>query len=149
MAARAPGITFSRLRGQTLVLAEGILLLNDSYNANPVSMGAALDHLATLPANRRLAVLGEMRELGPDAASYHRDVGAHARRLGIDPVIGVGELAAEYAPGTLARDADEAAALLDAMLQPQDVVLVKGSRAVGLEVVAERLGERRAAGGER
>ncbi len=139
MAERASGITFSRLRGQTLELAEGILLLNDCYNANPVSMSAALDHLASLPAKRRLAVLGEMRELGPDAAAYHRDVGAQARRLGIDPVIGVGELAAEYAPEALVGDAEHAATLLDGMLEAGDVVLVKGSRAIGLELVAERL----------
>jgi UDP-N-acetylmuramoyl-tripeptide--D-alanyl-D-alanine ligase len=139
MAARASRITFSRLRGQTVALADGILLLNDSYNANPVSMSAALDHLASLPAKRHLAVLGEMRELGPDEAAYHRDVGAQARRLGIDPLIGVGELADEYAPDALVRDADQAATLLDGMLEAGDVVLVKGSRAVGLELVAERL----------
>jgi UDP-N-acetylmuramoyl-tripeptide--D-alanyl-D-alanine ligase len=139
MAARASRITFSRLRGQTVALADGILLLNDCYNANPVSMSAALDHLASLPAERHLAVLGEMRELGPDEADYHRDVGAQARRLGIEPLIGVGELAGEYAPDALAGDAAAAATMLDGMLEPGDVVLVKGSRAVGLEVVAETL----------
>ena len=139
MAARASRITFSRLRGQTVALADGILLLNDCYNANPVSMSAALDHLASLPAKRHVAVLGEMRELGPDEADYHRDVGAQARRLGIEPLVGVGELAGEYAPDALAGDAAEAATMLDEMLMPGDVVLVKGSRAVGLEVVAERL----------
>ncbi len=139
MAERAAGITFSRLRGQTVELAEGIQLLNDCYNANPVSMSAALDHLASLPAGRRVAVLGEMRELGPEAVAYHRDVGAQARRLGIEPVIGVGELASEYAPDVLAADADQAATVLAGMLEPGDVVLVKGSRAIGLEVVAERL----------
>lgn len=145
MATLAPRITFSRLRGQTIELADGILLLNDCYNANPVSMSAALDHLASLPAKRRLAVLGEMRELGPDAATYHRDVGAQVRRLGIDPVIGVGELAEEYAPDAHVRDADQAATLLDGLLEPGDLVLVKGSRAVGLEAVAERLGATRPA----
>jgi UDP-N-acetylmuramoyl-tripeptide--D-alanyl-D-alanine ligase len=139
MAERASRITFSRLRGQTLELAGEIVLLNDCYNANPVSMGAALDHLASLPAKRHLAVLGEMRELGPDAAAYHRDVGAQARRLGIDSVVGVGELAAEYAPEALAADADQAATILEGLLEPGDVVLVKGSRAVGLELVGERL----------
>ena len=139
MAARAPGITFSRLRGQTLELAGGIVLVNDCYNANPVSMRAALDHLSTLPAKRHVAVLGEMRELGPDAAAYHRDAGAHARRVGVGPIVGVGELAREYAPDAWAAEAEGAAALVEALLEPGDVVLVKGSRAIGLEIVAERL----------
>jgi UDP-N-acetylmuramoyl-tripeptide--D-alanyl-D-alanine ligase len=143
MASRAPGITFSQLRGQTLELAGQILLVNDCYNANPVSMRAALDHLSTVPAKRRVAVLGEMRELGPDAASYHRDVGAHARLLKIGPLVGVGELAREYAPDAWAADAASATALAQALLEPGDVMLVKGSRAIGLEVVAERLAEAR------
>ncbi len=149
MAPRAARITFSRLRGQTIALADGILLLNDCYNANPVSMSAALDHLASLPAKRRVAVLGEMRELGPEEAAYHRDAGAQARRLGIAPLIGVGELAGEYAPDVLVADAGEAATALDGMLEPGDVVLVKGSRAVGLELVAERLEAMRPAGAKR
>src|SRR5205814_876461 len=73
MADRAPGIVFSRLRGELVELPENAILINDSYNANPVSMRAALDHLATLAQGRRLAVLGEMRELGPEAAAYHRE----------------------------------------------------------------------------
>ena len=149
MAERAARITFSRLRGQTVELAEGILLLNDCYNANPVSMSAALDHLASIPAGRHLAVLGEMRELGPEAAAYHRDVGAQARRLEVEHVIGVGEMAGEYAPDALADSAEDAATLLDGLLEAGDVVLVKGSRAVGLEVVAERLAATRPTGARR
>jgi UDP-N-acetylmuramoyl-tripeptide--D-alanyl-D-alanine ligase len=139
MAALAPRITFSRLRGQAKTLAGPITLVNDSYNANPVSMRAALDHLASLDARRRVAVLGEMRELGPAAAAYHREVGAHARGLGIGPIVGVGELAGEYAPDVQAADAEEAAGIAEQLLEPGDVVLIKGSRAVGLELVAERL----------
>ena len=76
MAERAPGIVFSRLRGELVELPENAILINDCYNANPISMRAALDHLASLEAGgRRLAVLGEMRELGPEAASYHREIG--------------------------------------------------------------------------
>jgi UDP-N-acetylmuramoyl-tripeptide--D-alanyl-D-alanine ligase len=142
MAVRAPGITFSRLRGETLELAGGILLLNDCYNANPVSMRAALEHLATMPGARRLAVLGEMRELGPDAIAYHREVGAEARRLGIGPLIGVGEMAREYAPDEWVADAKAATEIVDGLLDSGDVLLVKGSRAVGLEVVADTLGAR-------
>ncbi len=68
MADRAASIGFSRFRGERLQLGDGIVLVNDCYNANPVSMRAALDHLATLGAPRAVAVLGEMGELGPGAA---------------------------------------------------------------------------------
>ena len=140
MADLAPGIVFSRLRGELVELPENAILINDSYNANPVSMRAALDHLATLAGGRRLAVLGEMRELGPDAAVYHREIGEHARERGVELIIGVGELASEYGPDEQVADADAAADALAAALRPGDAVLVKGSRAVGLERVAEKLG---------
>ena len=86
MADRAAGIGFSRFRGERLELPGGIVLVNDCYNANPVSMRAALDHLATLDAPRAVAVLGEMGELGPDSAAYHREVGEHARSAGLEAV---------------------------------------------------------------
>ena len=140
MARRAPGITFSRLRGEVIDLPGDIVLVNDSYNANPISMRAALDHLATIEASgRRKAVLGEMKELGPDAPSYHRELGAHARQLGIGPIIGVGELAREYAPEAWVPDAAAAVPLAERMLEPGDALLIKGSRSVGLELVADEL----------
>jgi UDP-N-acetylmuramoyl-tripeptide--D-alanyl-D-alanine ligase len=141
MADRAAGIGFSRFRGERLELGDGIVLVNDCYNANPVSMRAALDHLATLGAPRTVAVLGEMGELGPGAAGYHREVGEHARAIGLDLLIGVGLPARDYAPDELVADPGEAAELLAARLEPGDVVLVKGSRSAGLEAVAERLAE--------
>ncbi len=133
---------FSALRGELVRLRGDSILINDCYNANPVSMRAALDHLATLDVSgRRVAVLGEMRELGPDAAAHHREIGEHARAAGVELLIGVGELAREYAPDDQVADADAAADALDRALGEGDMVLVKGSRAVGLEVVAERLGD--------
>ena len=141
MADRAASIGFSRFRGERLELPGGIVLVNDCYNANPVSMRAALDHLATLGAERSVAVLGEMGELGPDSARYHREVGEHARAAGIDFVIGVGLPAREYDPDELVADPGEAAELLAARLEPGDAVLVKGSRSAGLETVAEQLPE--------
>jgi UDP-N-acetylmuramoyl-tripeptide--D-alanyl-D-alanine ligase len=143
MADRAASIGFSRFRGERLELGEGIVLVNDCYNANPVSMRAALDHLATLDGGRRIAVLGEMAELGADAAAYHREVGEHARGGGVDMLIGVGEPAREYGPDELVADPSEAAELLAAQLEPGDAVLVKGSRSAGLEAVAETLAELR------
>jgi UDP-N-acetylmuramoyl-tripeptide--D-alanyl-D-alanine ligase len=141
MADRAANIGFSRFRGERLDLGDGILLVNDCYNANPVSMRAALDHLAGLGAARTVAVLGEMAELGPGAPGYHREIGEHARAHGVELVIGVGEPARDYAPDELVGDPGEAAELLAARLQPGDAVLVKGSRSAGLEAVAESLRE--------
>ena len=141
MVDRAAGIGFSRFRGERLELGDGIVLVNDCYNANPVSMRAALDHLAALGAPRTVAVLGEMAELGPEAPAYHRGVGEHARALGIDFVVGVGAPARDYGPDELVADPAEAAELLAARLQPGDAVLVKGSRSAGLEAVAEHLVE--------
>ncbi len=141
MADRAASIGFSRFRGERLELGDGIVLVNDCYNANPVSMRAALDHLASLAGERRIAVLGEMAELGPGAAGYHREVGAHARAEGIDVLVGVGEPARDYDPDELVGAPEEAAELLAAQLEPGDAVLVKGSRSAGLEAVAEVLTE--------
>jgi UDP-N-acetylmuramoyl-tripeptide--D-alanyl-D-alanine ligase len=141
MADRAADIGFSRFRGERLELPGGIVLVNDCYNANPVSMRAALDHLTTLGAERSVAVLGEMGELGPESQRYHREVGEHARAAGIDFVIGVGLPARDYDPDELVADPGEAAELLAARLEPRDAVLIKGSRSAGLEAVSEQLPE--------
>jgi UDP-N-acetylmuramoyl-tripeptide--D-alanyl-D-alanine ligase len=141
MADRAANIGFSRFRGERLELGEGIVLVNDCYNANPVSMRAALDHLVSIEGKRRIAVLGEMAELGPGAPAFHREVGGHARAEGVDVLIGVGEPAREYDPDELVGDPAEAAELLAAQLEPGDAILVKGSRSAGLETVAETLAE--------
>jgi UDP-N-acetylmuramoyl-tripeptide--D-alanyl-D-alanine ligase len=132
-------VEFSQLREEERELPGGGLLLNDCYNANPVSMRAALEHL-TERANgrRRIAVLGEMAELGAGAPAYHEEIGALVRELGIEHVIAVGGLARAYG-GDWVADAGGAAERLRGALHPGDVVLVKGSRSVGLEVVAENL----------
>jgi UDP-N-acetylmuramoyl-tripeptide--D-alanyl-D-alanine ligase len=113
-------------------------------------MRAALDDLATHETSgRRLAVLGDMLELGPAEDEHHRDVGAYAATAGVDVLVTVGPRAARmldafdgesYAVGT----AQEAAALTGDLIAPGDVLLVKGSRGVGLEVVAETLAEEEA-----
>jgi UDP-N-acetylmuramyl pentapeptide synthase len=134
-------VEFSKRREEERELPGGGLLLNDCYNANPVSMRAALEHLAErAEGRRRVVVLGDMRELGAEAPSYHEEIGGLVRALGIEHVIAVGELARAYG-GEWVATADEAAVRLREVLRPGDAVLVKGSLAVGLEVVAENLGE--------
>ena len=154
-AARAAGIevsgrvdvTFSRWRGEEVALPGGGQLVNDCWNANPVSMRAALEDLADRAEGRRtVAVLGEMAELGAESEAYHREIGALVRALGIDVLVAVGERGRLYAEGagagpdvTIAGDAAEAARLAAELVAPGDCVLVKGSRVVGLEVVADAL----------
>src|SRR4051812_46717932 len=124
MGGRGPGVGFSRLRGGVVGLPENAILINDSYNPNPISIRGGVDHLSSLKAEgRRLAVLGEMRELGPGAAAYHREIGEHARASGVELIIGVGDLAAEYQPDQQVADADAAAEALAAALGPGDAVL--------------------------
>jgi UDP-N-acetylmuramoyl-tripeptide--D-alanyl-D-alanine ligase len=102
-------------------------------------MRAALEHLSERAGGRRrVAVLGEMAELGAGAARYHDEIAALVRELGIEHVITVGALARAYG-GEWVATAAEAEARLRDELRPGDVVLVKGSRSVGLEVVAENL----------
>ena len=152
-AARSLGITprgrvdvqFSPLRGQRLELARGVVLINDCYNANPMSMRAAIDDLTETAPARRVAVLGDMLELGPGGPGLHREVGQHASARGIELLVTVGPLAAEIAGGFTGEahsvaDAPAAAELLGTVLRDRDTVLVKGSRGVGLERVAEALG---------
>jgi len=131
-------VRFSRWRSQESELAGGGLLINDAWNANPVAMRAALAHLEERAAGRRtVAILGEMAELGADAPRFHEEIG---RQLGrVDLVIGVGELARLYRPAHWAANAADALALAQELLQPGDAVLVKGSRSVGLELVAQGL----------
>ena len=141
-------VRFSGLRGESLQLPGGVLIVNDCYNANPVSMRAAIDDLAARAdrrgARRMVAVLGDMRELGPAAASFHREIGARAADAGIALLVAVGEHAEDYALGhggdvRRAADAQEAAALVPELIEPGDVVLVKASRGVGLERVTKAL----------
>ena len=146
MAPLAAEVVFSRLRGELVDLEGEIVLVNDCYNASPMSMRAALDHLAVLPAEgKRFAVLGTMAELGPDSAAYHREIGAYARSLGIEPIVGVGEEARAYAPDDWAPDPASALPIAERLLEPGDALLVKGSRSVGLELLADELVARRGA----
>ncbi len=140
-------VVFSGLRGERLSLPGGVLVVNDCYNANPMSMRAALDELALTAPGRRVAVIGDMLELGArEERRYHRELGQQAQAAGVALLITVGSRAAwageSFRGGehVHARDAIEAAALLRPRLAPGDTVLVKGSRGVALERVAEELG---------
>ena len=136
-------VALSSFRGQRLHLPGDIVVVNDCYNANPMSMRAALDDLAASASGRRVAVLGDMLELGPDEARFHAEIGAHAKAAGVDLLVAVGPRAAHFADGygdVLALpDAQAAAETVPALLQPGDTVLLKASRGVGLEVVARAL----------
>lgn len=160
-AARALGVTpsgrlqveFSAMRGQRRELPGEVLLIDDCYNANPMSMRAAIDDLAATPARRRVAVLGDMLELGEQGPELHREVGARLSEAGIEELVAVGPLAGEIAaafPGPSYRFADAAAAAdaVPGLLQAGDAVLVKGSRGVGLEAVSAALGQAGGAWGD-
>ena len=141
----------SRWRMEVTERPDAVTVVNDAYNANPESMRAALRTLVDLAAGRRTwAVLGEMRELGPAAAIEHDAVGRLAVSLGVNRLVVVGEgargihLGAGLAAGgrtqsMLVADTDAVVALLAAEVTPGDVVLLKASRAAGLEQVAEAL----------
>jgi UDP-N-acetylmuramoyl-tripeptide--D-alanyl-D-alanine ligase len=140
-------------RMRLLTRDDGLLVVDDAYNANPESMGVALDTLATMAAERSggsWAVLGEMRELGTDSAALHAELGRRAATLGIEHLIVIGERAQPIATG--ARSVPEwvgtaevvpspevAALLLEAAVVSTDAVLVKASNAVKLWSVADAL----------
>ncbi len=139
-------VPFSGLRGERIELTGGVTIINDCYNANPMSMLAALEDLGSdTLAVRRVAVLGDMLELGADADGYHRALGDQATDARVLILVTVGELAGLAGETFLGgehfhvADASEAADVLAPLLQRGDVVLVKASRGMRLEAVALRL----------
>jgi len=134
-------VELSAMRGQRIELPGHIVVVNDCYNANPMSMRAALDDLALSAEGRRVAVLGDMLELGPDEQRFHAEIGEHARTAGVELLVTVGPLARAMRGDRAADTAAEAATLVRELVRPGDTVLVKASRGVGLEVVAEALQE--------
>ena len=136
----ADAVAFSAWRGEELPLAGGGIVINDAYNANPTSMRAALEHLVERArGRRRVAVLGGMAELGAGGPSYHREIAVLAQELGVEELVAVGELARGYEAVRWAPDAAAALELLHGLVRPGDAVLVKASRAVGLEGIAPAL----------
>ena len=153
----AQGISTVELPGARMQVVpwQGAFLINDSYNANPASMKAALIALREFPgATRRVAVLGSMGELGREAAALHREVGTFAAAQQVDFLIAVGPNAEAYLEGARGGgmtamvsvlDAEEAATALRNYLRAGDAVLVKGSHFMGLDRVVEILREEKAA----
>jgi UDP-N-acetylmuramoyl-tripeptide--D-alanyl-D-alanine ligase len=155
-AARAVGVTASGRvelalspgRGQRVALAGGVTLIDDCYNANPMSMRAALDDLAATAQReghpRRVAVLGDMLELGDAELELHEEIGEYAGASDVDLLIAVGPRAERIArrfggDAHSVPDAGAAAQLVPGLLRAGDAVLVKGSRGVGLELVCKAL----------
>jgi UDP-N-acetylmuramoyl-tripeptide--D-alanyl-D-alanine ligase len=149
VAQRAGSLGLAPGRGRVHVLdaACHALLVDDSYNSNPDALRRALEAQAELPGRRHWAVLGEMRELGSRAAALHREAGEQAAALGLELIAGVGPLARQLVAAASAHGvsgewfetAEQAASWVRGALEAGDVVLVKGSRGVGLERVVDAL----------
>jgi UDP-N-acetylmuramoyl-tripeptide--D-alanyl-D-alanine ligase len=141
----------SRWRMEVTTRADGVVIINDAYNANPESVRAALDSLAHMARDgRAFAVLGHMAELGASSASAHVEVGAYAASLGVAGLIAVGDEAAPVLEGArgvrswhgeaaAVPDGSAAVYFLRELLKPGDVVLVKASRAASMESAAAEL----------
>ncbi|MDZ4179617.1 MAG: UDP-N-acetylmuramoyl-tripeptide--D-alanyl-D-alanine ligase [Coriobacteriia bacterium] len=137
------------MRMQSFISATGVHVINDAYNANPTSMRAAIETLSGMTAgSRRIAVLGDMAELGSLTELAHFRIGEEVARLNIDVLVTVGERARRIADGARAEGmdgscirpcatADEGSEVLDDLVRAGDVVLVKASRVMGLERVVE------------
>jgi UDP-N-acetylmuramoyl-tripeptide--D-alanyl-D-alanine ligase len=125
----------------------GIYLLDDSYNASPDSMKAGISALCGVDAKRRIAVLGDMLELGPRSEELHHGVGAYAARAGVDLVVCCGALSEAIADGAREaggnvlyfRDKAQLLASLGDVVRPGDCVLVKASHSMAFEEIVERL----------
>ncbi|WP_433558818.1 UDP-N-acetylmuramoyl-tripeptide--D-alanyl-D-alanine ligase [Pseudonocardia xinjiangensis] len=138
-AALGDALPASRWRMEVVDRPDGVTVVNDAYNANPESMRAALQALVALGGGQRRtwAVLGRIGELGDGSAAAHAEVAALARELGVDELVAVET--ADYPGARRAEGIGEALSLLESELNPGDVVLVKASRAAGLERVAAGL----------
>jgi UDP-N-acetylmuramoyl-tripeptide--D-alanyl-D-alanine ligase len=156
MAEAATRVVPARHRGEVVRLGDGVVLLDDCYNSSPDALEAAVTALSLVPGQRRVAVLGDMLELGATGPALHREAGKKLAGK-VDVVIGVGELAKELLGGAREAgmanesvhhfaDANEAAVGVESLISPRDAVLVKASRGVRLETVVNALRARFADG---
>jgi UDP-N-acetylmuramoyl-tripeptide--D-alanyl-D-alanine ligase len=151
ISAKASGLRPAAHRGEIVRLASGITVVDDSYNANPTATRKALEVLASGSASRRVAVIGEMLELGERSPELHAGVGRAAAKAGVDLLLAVGGAPAEAMADAAIQSgmaaasvryfatSDEAAAAVVALVKAGDLVLVKGSRGVKTDLVVERL----------
>lgn len=141
------------MRGEIHFLAHEIVLIDDSYNSNPAALESALKDLSEIDAKRKVAVLGDMLELGKTQKSYHHEAGRHVALIGWDILVTVGPLSRHMADGareagmkdaqiTSFENAEEAAGHVDSLVETGDLVLVKGSRGIRMEKIVERLKKR-------
>jgi UDP-N-acetylmuramoyl-tripeptide--D-alanyl-D-alanine ligase len=138
IAAAVSTVKPAAMRGVVHRTDRGFIVVDDSYNSNPDAVGKALESAAAFPAARRIALLGDMLELGPEGPRFHREARERAAELGFT-VVGVGELSREMAADVWLPDAAAAADWAAAEVRGGDVVLVKGSRGIGLDRVVRRL----------
>ena len=138
----------TRMRMNVLRRGEGITILDDTYNANPQSMRAAISVLADSQGSYKAAILGDMLELGPFAPALHSGVGECLGQLGIDCLLAVGQMAEHIAQGARdsgvpqvlhCRSREEAKALLPQLVRPDSTILLKGSRGMRLEELTAQL----------
>jgi UDP-N-acetylmuramoyl-tripeptide--D-alanyl-D-alanine ligase len=152
MVARAATVTPAYHRGEVLRLPGGVTLIDDSYNSSPAALGRALETMATATGSaRKVGVLGEMLELGEFSDELHREAGRRAAAAGLDLLIGVGGSVAGAMTAEAVRSGmpercvwhvsskEEAADLALRHVRAGDLVLVKGSRGIGTDLVVERL----------
>jgi UDP-N-acetylmuramoyl-tripeptide--D-alanyl-D-alanine ligase len=141
------------MRGEIHHLPNNVILIDDSYNSNPAALESVLKDLSECEANRKVAVLGDMLELGETQISYHREAGKHVKRYSWDVLITVGSLSQHMAASALQagmhetqiasfENSDEAANHVASLLEPGDLVLVKGSRGTRTDKIVESLKKR-------
>jgi UDP-N-acetylmuramoyl-tripeptide--D-alanyl-D-alanine ligase len=129
-----------------IIRHEGLIIVDDCYNASPDSMEAAIDVIGSINGSRKVAVLGTMKELGEKAYQYHKEVGEYAKQKNIDWLIAVGDYSEAYKEGFSQEEKfssfennDMAAEFLLQNTRPQDVILVKASRSMKFETIIEKL----------
>jgi len=150
IADQAKHLTSFPNRGGLVHLENNIKLIDDSYNSNPAALEIALKDLAELPGNRKIAILGDMLELGENKTEFHIQAGKKAAQLGLDLLITIGSLSLNMAKGALAsgmkhshifsyQDSGKAAEEIKSFLREGDVILVKGSRGIKTEKIVNEL----------
>jgi UDP-N-acetylmuramoyl-tripeptide--D-alanyl-D-alanine ligase len=141
------------MRGEIHHLLDNVILIDDTYNSNPAALESALRDLSELEAKRKVGILGDMLELGESQISYHLEAGEHVKRHSWDVLITVGPLSRNMAAGALQagldktqiisfEDSDEASDRVASLIEPGDLVLVKGSRGIGTDKIVETLKKR-------